>query len=120
VGLHQSCHGLRGLHLAQMSELPLEPFSKAERLLHMVEGLELVELERQDDCCGFGGAFCVTEEAVSVKMGKSRVLDHLSHQAEYITSSDLSCLMHMDGIARRNQYPVKVIHIAEILNTMEP
>jgi L-lactate dehydrogenase complex protein LldE len=116
VGLHQSCHGQRGLFLSQMTELVEPPFSKPLQLLNMVDGLELVPLSRVDECCGFGGTFCVTEEAVSSKMGIDRVHDHVSHGAEYITSSDLSCLMHMEGILRRNKSDVKVIHIAEILN----
>lgn len=117
VGLHQSCHGLRGLHLAQMSELNAPSFSKPVRLLNMVEGLELMPLDRPDDCCGFGGTFCVAEEAVSVKMGKDRVLDHQRHDAEYITSVDLSCLMHLEGILQRNKIGLKALHIAEILNS---
>lgn len=116
VGVHQSCHGQRGLMLAQMTELVEAPFSKPLHLLNMVEGLELVELSRTDECCGFGGTFCVAEEAVSVKMGKDRVADHINHGAEYITAADMSCLMHMEGILRRQNSNVKVLHIAEILN----
>ncbi|QHT66384.1 (Fe-S)-binding protein [Rhodocytophaga rosea] len=117
VGIHQSCHGLRGLHLAQMSELNAAPFSKPAHLLHMVQDLELVSLERPDECCGFGGTFCIAEEAVSVKMGKDRVNDHIKNGAEYITSPDLSCLMHMEGILHRKRSKVKVVHIAQILNS---
>jgi L-lactate dehydrogenase complex protein LldE len=117
VSLHQSCHGLRGLYLAQMSELNAPSFSKPEHLLNMVQGLELVTLDRPDECCGFGGIFCVAEEAVSVKMGKDRVRDHVKNGAAYITSSDLSCLMHLEGILHRNKSTVKVVHIAEILNS---
>lgn len=116
VGVHQSCHGLRGLHLSQMTELVAPPFSKPGKLLSMVEGLEIVDLDRQDECCGFGGTFCVAEEAVSAKMGKDRVADHVRHGAEYITGADLSCLMHMEGVLRRQKSNVKVVHIAEILN----
>jgi L-lactate dehydrogenase complex protein LldE len=116
VGIHHSCHGLRGLHLSQMSELNAPPFSKPQQLLSMVEGLELIDLDRPDECCGFGGTFCVSEEAVSAKMGKDRVADHEKNGAEFITSSDLSCLMHLEGILKRKQSPVKVVHIAEILN----
>jgi L-lactate dehydrogenase complex protein LldE len=83
----------------------------------MVHGLELVSLDREDECCGFGGTFCVAEEAVSVKMGKDRVTDHVKNGAEYITSVDLSCLMHMEGIIHRNKSRVKIVHIAEILNS---
>jgi len=117
VGMHQSCHGQRGLRLSQMSELVAPPFSKPLQLLKMVDGIELIELSRTDECCGFGGTFCITEEAVSVKMGKDRVNDHLQHGAEFITGVDMSCLMHMEGILRRQKSKVQVKHIAEILNT---
>jgi len=117
VGLHQSCHGQRGLHLAQMSELMAPPFSKPVQLLNMVKKIQLIELDRKDECCGFGGTFCVAEEAVSVKMGKDRVADHSKHGAEVITGSDMSCLMHLEGILRRQKSPVQVKHIAEILNS---
>jgi len=116
VSIHHSCHGLRGLFLSQMSELNAPPFSKPEKLLSMVEGLELVSLDRPDECCGFGGTFCVSEEAVSTKMGLDRVADHVKNGAEYITSSDLSCLMHMEGVLNRQKSAVRVVHIAEILN----
>ncbi len=115
VGLHQSCHGQRGLHLSQMSELVAPPFSKPVQLLNLVNGLELVQLDRRDECCGFGGTFCVTEEAVSVKMGKDRVADHLRHGVNYITGVDVSCLMHLEGILKRANSAVQVRHIAEIL-----
>ena len=117
VGLHQSCHGQRGLKLSQMSELVAPAFSKSEQLLRMVKGIELVDLDRRDECCGFGGTFCVTEEAVSVKMGLDRIADHRRHGAAYITAADMSCLMHLEGILRRQKSETRVIHIAEILNT---
>jgi len=117
VGLHQSCHGQRGLKISQMSELVAPAFSKTESLLASVEGLELINLGRKDECCGFGGTFCVAEEAVSVKMGKDRVEDHVNHGAEFITGNDMSCLMHLEGILRREKSHVKIIHIAEILNS---
>jgi L-lactate dehydrogenase complex protein LldE len=116
VGLHQSCHGQRGLHLSSMTELVETPFSKPMQLLNQVEGLEIIKLNRPDECCGFGGTFCVAEEAVSSKMGKDRVEDHLMNGAEYITAADMSCLMHMEGILKRKNSRVKVLHIAEILN----
>jgi L-lactate dehydrogenase complex protein LldE len=118
VGVHQACHGQRGLHLSQMTELMDAPFSKPVQLLNMVEGLEIVPLSRPDECCGFGGTFCVAEEAVSVKMGKDRVEDHRAHGAEFITAGDMSCLMHMEGILHRQGSPIRVKHIAEILNSI--
>ncbi|MDR3711776.1 MAG: (Fe-S)-binding protein [Puia sp.] len=119
VSIHQSCHGQRGLKLAQMTELMAPPFSKPVQLLNLVEGIELIGLDRPDECCGFGGTFCVAEEAVSVKMGKDRVADHLKHGTEYITAADMSCLMHLEGILHRQKSKVQVRHIAEILNSRE-
>lgn len=117
VGVHQSCHGQRGLHTAQMSELVAAPFSKGDFLLQKVKGLELIKLDRVDECCGFGGTFCVFEEAVSVKMGKDRVEEHDANAVDYITAGDTSCLMHLEGILKRQGSKVKIIHIAEILNS---
>jgi L-lactate dehydrogenase complex protein LldE len=117
VGMHISCHGQRGLHLSQMSELNAPYFSKPEQLLKGIKGLELVSLSRKDECCGFGGTFCVTEEAISVKMGQDRIKDHEDHNVDYITGFDMSCLMHLEGILRRQRSPIKTIHIAEILNS---
>ena len=116
VGLHTSCHGQRGMRMAQSSEINGEDFSKQRTLLQMVKGIELIELDRKDECCGFGGTFCVFEEAVSAKMGKDRVADHERHGAEVLTGGDVSCLMHLEGIIKRQQKPIKVMHIAEILN----
>lgn len=116
VGLHVSCHGQRGLHLSSMSERVEAPFSKAESLLSGVKGLEMVRTARPDECCGFGGTFCVTEEAISVRMGTDRLEEHHANEVEYITGYDMSCLMHLEGLLKRQQSPVKIIHIAEILN----
>ena len=116
VGIHQGCHGLRGLHLAGMSETMLTPYSKPEQLLKMVGGIELCYPKRIDECCGFGGSFCVFEEAVSVSMGEDRICEHEKNQVEFITSNDMSCLMHLEGILKRKKSQVRVKHIAEILN----
>jgi L-lactate dehydrogenase complex protein LldE len=117
VGLHISCHGQRGLHLSSMSELMEPAFSKPEKLLSMVDGLQLAKPKRIDECCGFGGTFCVFEEAVSVKMGKDRIEEHAANEVDFITAADTSCLMHLEGILNRQGSPVKTIHIAEILNS---
>jgi L-lactate dehydrogenase complex protein LldE len=94
----------------------MEPdYSHARRLLEMVDGLQLVELKRPDECCGFGGTFAVAEEAVSCMMGLDRIHDHESAGAEVITAGDMSCLMHLDGLIRRQGKPLKIMHIAQIL-----
>lgn len=116
VGIHSSCHGQRGLHLSGMTERMLPFFSKPEQLLKMVSGIELSYPKRKDECCGFGGTFCVFEEAVSVKMGKDRIEEHEVNDVDYITAWDSSCLMHLEGILKRDKSKTKIIHIAEILN----
>jgi L-lactate dehydrogenase complex protein LldE len=117
VGLHNSCHGQRGLNLASMSETMMPTFSKSEQLLNMVEGIQLIRPKRNDECCGFGGTFCVFEESVSVKMGQDRITEHQNNEVDYITGGDTSCLMHLEGILKRQNSKVKTIHIAEILNS---
>ncbi|MDR3339561.1 MAG: (Fe-S)-binding protein [Candidatus Symbiothrix sp.] len=116
VGIHQSCHGLRGLKLSAASELMIQPYSKIHRLLEKAEGIEIIELDRKDECCGFGGTFSIFEPDVSVKMGKDRISDHERNGTEIITAADMSCLMHMEGILRRQKKNIQVKHIAEILN----
>jgi L-lactate dehydrogenase complex protein LldE len=115
VGLHNSCHGLRELRLGRSSERMETDFSKARQLLELVQGVQLVSLKRTDECCGFGGTFAVSEEAVSCMMGNDRIHDHQQAGAEVITAGDMSCLMHLDGLIRRQQLPLKVMHLAQIL-----
>ena len=117
VGLHKSCHGLRGLKLGSCSERMDDYYSTEEELLKKVKGLELMSLSRKDECCGFGGTFSIFEEALSVKMGKDRIQDHLDNGVEVITGADHSCLMHLEGLLNRNEQPLRVMHIAEILNS---
>ena len=116
VSLHNSCHGVRELGLSAPSERNITPFNKMADLLGMVEGIEVVEPERKDECCGFGGMFAVEETAVSARMGRDKVNRHIATGAEYVTGPDSSCLMHMAGIAKRQQLPIQFIHIVEILS----
>jgi L-lactate dehydrogenase complex protein LldE len=116
VGLHQSCHGLRGLRNGKSTELAGSGYNKARQMLSSLQDIQLVDLDRADECCGFGGTFSVFEEAVSVSMGKDRIRDHVKNGAEIITATDMSCLMHLEGIISRNHQPLKVMHIAEILH----
>lgn len=117
VGLHDSCSAVRKLGHARPSELVYRPdFSKTRDLLENVKELELIEIDRPDECCGFGGSFCVTDEAVSAKMGYDRVHDFYRHGAECIASADMSCLLHMKGVIDRLKLPIKVVHLAQIFN----
>jgi L-lactate dehydrogenase complex protein LldE len=115
VGLHASCHGLRELRLGACSERMGVQTDKVRKLLSGVQDLQLVELLRPDECCGFGGTFAVAEEGVSVLMGADRIADHVQAGAEVMTATDSSCLMHMEGIIRRRRLPIQTMHIAEIL-----
>ena len=116
VGLHTSCHGLRELRAGNPSETR-EPIRRdpARTLLEGIDGLELIDLSRRDECCGFGGIFSIEQEAVSTRMGLDRLADHRRGRAEVLTSTDVSCLLHLDGLARRCTDPLQVLHVAEIL-----
>jgi len=103
--------------MGQSSERVGENYSKLKQLLHLVEDLEFKQLDRVDECCGFGGTFAVTEEAISVQMGRDRLADHQRNDVEVITAGDMSCLMQLEGIARREKQPVRIMHLAEILNS---
>ncbi len=115
VGLHMSCHGLRELRMARSSETMVAPFNKVRLLLEQLRGIELVELARPDECCGFGGTFAVAEAAVSCMMGRDRIADHQRAGAEVIAGFDMSCLMHIEGLIQRDKNPIRVAHVAEIL-----
>ncbi len=111
VALHKSCHGLRELELGVSSELNLPYNDKIENLLKKVDGLELVELERADECCGFGGTFSINESEVSIKMGKDKLENYKKSGAEFLVGYDNSCLMHLASL----DSSIKVLHIVEIL-----
>jgi L-lactate dehydrogenase complex protein LldE len=115
VALHQSCHGLRELGLGIPSERLLPRANKVDGLLRSLAGIDLVPLARADECCGFGGTFAVAEEAVSVLMGKDRIADHARAGAEIVTGTDVSCLMHLEGVARREGTKLRFMHVAEVL-----
>lgn len=116
VSVHNSCHGVRELGLSSPSERNIPRYNKVIDLLKLVDGIEVVEPERPDECCGFGGMFAVEEKAVSRRMGIDKVRRHMATGAEYVTGPDSSCLMHMQGIAEKEQLPIKFIHVAQILS----
>ena len=118
VSVHNSCHGVRELGLSSPSERNIPPYNKVRDLLRLVEGIEVVEPERPDECCGFGGMFSIEEQAVSRRMGIDKVKRHIATGAEYVTGPDSSCLMHMQGIAEKEQLPIRFIHIAQILTAI--
>lgn len=116
VSLHNSCHGVRELGLSSPSEQhDLVRFNKIKDLLQLVQGIEVVEPERPDECCGFGGTFAIEESAVSAQMGKDKLKRHMETGAEYITGPDCSCLMHMAGVAKKGGANIQFKHVVEIL-----
>ena len=82
------------------------------------EYCEIAELTRPDECCGFGGTFAVGEPAVSTKMGRDKLRDVTTHGAQAVVSTDMSCLMHLDGLARRERMGLPMYHVAEVLAGM--
>jgi L-lactate dehydrogenase complex protein LldE len=105
VTYHDACHALRELRLKQ------EP----RELLHHVRGLELVEMPLCEECCGFGGTFAAKFNMISAAMGESKAENAEASRAEYVTSTDPSCLMHIDGLLRRKNSKVRTIYLASIL-----
>ncbi|MFH1296762.1 MAG: (Fe-S)-binding protein [Bacteroidota bacterium] len=102
---HSSCSSLREYGLKE------EPL----RLLSHVKGLELKEMKAHDVCCGFGGTFSVKFEPISTAMAEQKVQHALETGAEYIISTDSSCLMHLQGYIDKHNIPVKTIHIIDVL-----
>lgn len=121
VALLESCHGLRELELGW----PSERVSRAPRpgvtesLLRAVDGLELCEIERRDECCGFGGAFSVEYPEISARIGGAKLAALSASGAEFVTGTDASCLLHLDGLRRRAGTGPRVLHLAEILASRE-
>lgn len=116
IAIHNSCSSIRGLHIMSRSEWMEPRFNKTEDLLKKVRGIEIETIDRPDECCGFGGTFCVTDEAVSAKMGQDKVADYQRHKIEYVVSPDMSCLMHQSGISEREKTGLKFLHVAQVLN----
>lgn len=102
---HDSCAALRECKLKK------EP----RKLLSYVKGLELLEMNDVETCCGFGGTFAVKFEAISIGMGEQKVENALATKADYIISTDLSCLMHLDGYIKNKKYNLKTMHLADVL-----
>jgi len=109
VTYHASCHGLRALRLG---DAPL-------RLLRAVRGIELVELDEAETCCGFGGTFAIKNAEVSGAMLAAKLERVRASGAEICTAGDDSCLMHIGGGLRKQGDGVRTVHLAEILASTE-
>ncbi|GAA5023569.1 hypothetical protein GCM10025734_80760 [Kitasatospora paranensis] len=84
-----------------------------------MKGLELRELPSAEECCGFGGTFAVKNPDVSAAMGSDKVRNALSTGADVLCGADNSCLLHIGGTLRRQDAPLRTLHIAEILACTE-
>ena len=102
---HDSCAALREIGLKQ------EP----RKLLSNVEGLELMEMNDNETCCGFGGTFAVKFNAISTAMADQKINNAMATHADYIISTDMSCLMHIAGCAQMKGATIKVLHLADVL-----
>jgi L-lactate dehydrogenase complex protein LldE len=107
VTLHIGCHGRRELGVV---DPPL-------KLLQNVRGLEYCELPNVEECCGFGGTFSVKMPGTSLAMGRTKVENIVKTGAEMVVSPDISCLMHVGGLLRRDPATrhIRTLHIAEVL-----
>ena len=103
--LHKSCHGLRELGAR----------TEARALLDQVQGLQMLELANDEECCGFGGTFAVKVPDVSSAMGEIKVESILASGAEWVIAGDTSCLMHIGGMLEKRGANVRPIHLAEVL-----
>ncbi|HNP21950.1 MAG TPA: (Fe-S)-binding protein [Panacibacter sp.] len=102
---HDSCAALRECKIKE------EP----RKLLANVKGLQLTEMNDVETCCGFGGTFAVKFEPISIAMADQKVANATATGADYLISTDMSCLMHLDGYIRNKQAAIRVMHIADVL-----
>jgi L-lactate dehydrogenase complex protein LldE len=102
---HDSCHALRELRIKD----------GPRRLLANVDGLELREMDRAEECCGFGGTFSVKFPEVSGGMARTKIDSIMRTGADVVVSIDSSCLMQLEGALRRQGVPVRAMHLAEVL-----
>jgi L-lactate dehydrogenase complex protein LldE len=102
---HDSCAGLRECKIKE------EP----RKLLANVRGLSITEMNDVETCCGFGGTFAVKFEAISIGMGEQKVEHALATGADYLISTDHSCLMHLQGYIKHKGYKLQTMHLADVL-----
>ena len=106
VTYHDSCAGLREYGIKKEPRL----------LLEKVKGLKLVEMKDVETCCGFGGTFAVKFESISLAMGDQKTINIEETRAEYVVSTDVSCLMHINGVMEHKGGKVKSLHLADVLS----
>lgn len=109
VTYHPTCHSLRMLRVGD----------RPQQLLRAVRGIDLVDLPRADECCGFGGTFAMKNADVSVAMGSDKARHVRETQAEVVVAGDNSCLAHIGGLLSRQRAGVRTMHLAEVLASTE-
>ena len=102
---HDSCAALRECHIK----------TEPRQLLAKVKGLELVEMNDVETCCGFGGTFAVKFESISAAMADQKLTNAMATKAKYLISTDMSCLMHLDGYAKNKGLGITSLHLADVL-----
>ncbi|MDA7915909.1 (Fe-S)-binding protein [Verrucomicrobia bacterium] len=107
VTFHDGCHGLRELGCKK----------QPRALLESVKGLELIEMDQAETCCGFGGTFAAKFSMISSAMGEVKCASAEDTGAEYMVSNDSSCLMHLQGMLDKQGKPLKTRHLAQILDS---
>lgn len=102
---HDSCSGLREVGIKKEPRI----------LLQNVKGLELIEMNEVETCCGFGGTFSVKYEGIATGMAEQKIINAQNTKADYLVSTDSSCLMHMDGFINKSGKKIKTMHLADVL-----
>lgn len=105
VTFHDSCAGLREYGIKGEPRI----------LLQNVNGLELIEMEKLETCCGFGGTFSAKFHSVSTAMTEQKVEYAMKTGAEYIVSTEASCLMNIEAYIKKQKLPIKTIHLVDLL-----
>lgn len=106
VTYHDACGALRECGVK----------SEPRKLLEMIEGVELIEMKDCETCCGFGGTFSVKFESISTAMAEQKVQNAIATGAEWIVSTDASCLLHIQGYIDKHNLPIKTIHLVDVLS----
>ncbi len=107
VTFHDSCAGLREYGIKEEPRI----------LLQNVQGLELVEMEKLETCCGFGGTFSAKFHSISTAMTEQKVEHAMKTGAEYIVSTEASCLMNIEAYIKKQKLPIKTIHLVDVLSS---
>lgn len=104
ISLHRSCH-TRGT----------DTYPSAVKLLSSIEGVELIEFDESEQCCGFGGTFSVAYPNTSASMGKLKIEMLTADKPDIIGAVDMACMLHLSGIAQKQGRPLNKLHVSEIL-----